>query len=102
MVPSHHLPTVPAILALNLPNVLRSLPMSRRLAASLIALAIVLCATAAWSYYKLAGTGETMMEAANKYVATLTTDQRAKGVLAYDDKQRIEWHFIPKPDPPAA
>src|SRR5437868_1724565 len=75
--------------------------MSRRLAASL-AIAIALTATAAWSYYKLAGAGETMMEAATKYIATLTTDQRAKGVLAYDDQQRIEWHFIPKPDPPAA
>jgi len=76
--------------------------MSRRLAASTVALVVALAATAAWSFYKLAGAGETMIEAANKYIATLPSDQRAKGVLAYDDKQRIEWHFIPKPDPPAA
>jgi uncharacterized protein DUF3500 len=76
--------------------------MSRRLSVSLIAVCLALTATAAWSYYKLAGAGETMMEAANKYIATLTPDQRAKGVLAYDDKQRLEWHFIPKPDPPGA
>jgi hypothetical protein len=75
--------------------------MSRRLA-SYALLAIVLSATAAWSYFKLAGAGETMMEAANKYIATIPTDLRSKAVLAYDDKQRIEWHFIPKPDPPGA
>src|SRR4051812_10122126 len=83
-------------------NHLGATKMSRRLAASTVALVVVLAATAAWSYYKLAGAGETMIEAATKYIATLPTDQRAKGVLAYDDKQRIEWHFIPKPDPPAA
>jgi len=76
--------------------------MSRRLTIVFAVLAVAFGATAAWSYYKLAGAGETMLEAANKYIATLTTDQRAKGVLAYDDKQRIEWHFIPKPDPPGA
>jgi hypothetical protein len=74
----------------------------RRLTVAFVALAVALGATATWSYYKLAGTGETIMEAANKYIETLPTDQRAKGVLAYDDKQRIEWHFIPKPDPPGA
>ena len=57
-----------------------------------------LCATAAWSYFKLAVTGETMAEAATKFLDTLSTDQRAKAALAFDDKQRVDWHFIPKPD----
>jgi hypothetical protein len=62
-----------------------------------IVLALI-CTTAAWSYYKLAGTGETMIEAATKYLATLPTDQKAKGAISYDDKTRTDWHFIPKPD----
>src|SRR5262245_17014696 len=73
--------------------------MSRhRFAALLVAVAIVLCATAAWSFFKLAVTGETMADSATKFLATMTTEQRAKAALAYDDKQRVDWHFIPKPD----
>src|SRR5436305_15281976 len=65
--PTHHLTHHPAILSHDLPT-LRSPPMSRRLTATVgrwsltppafIALAIVLCASAAWSYSKLAATGE--------------------------------------------
>jgi hypothetical protein len=70
----------------------------KRLSAALLALAVVLSATAAWSFYKLAVTGETMAESAKKFLETFPADQRAKVVLAYDDKQRVDWHFIPKPD----
>src|SRR6476620_6957908 len=70
----------------------------RRIAASFVALTVVLCATAAWSYFKLAVTGETMAETATKFLDTLSTDQRAKAALKFDDKQRVDWHFIPKPD----
>lgn len=31
-----------------------------------------------------------------KYLATLTSEQKAKGVLPYDTPQRVGWHFIPK------
>src|SRR6266404_6169416 len=72
--------------------------MSRRLSASLITLSLVLTASAAWSYYRLAGAGETMIEAATKFIGTLTTDQRAQAVLSYNDNRRTDWHFIPKPD----
>jgi Protein of unknown function (DUF3500) len=69
-----------------------------RLPLVLAALAVALTATAAFSYFKLAVTGESMAEAATKFLATLSTDQRAKAAIAYDDKQRTDWHFIPKPD----
>jgi len=73
--------------------------MSRlRLPLALAILVVALTATAAWSYFKLAVTGESMAEAATKFLASLSTDQRAKAALAYDDKQRTDWHFIPKPD----
>lgn len=69
-----------------------------RLLATLAAIAMVSAASAAWSYYKLAGSGETMGEAATKFLATLTAEQRTKAALTFDDKQRVDWHFIPKPD----
>lgn len=73
--------------------------MSRhRLLASLAALLVVAGTTAAWSFFKLAVSGETMSESAAKFLGTLSGDQRAKAALAYDDKQRTDWHFIPKPD----
>jgi hypothetical protein len=73
--------------------------MSRhRFTATIVALGVVLCATAAWSYFKLAASGVTMAEAATKFLDTLSADQRAKAALAFDDKQRVDWHFIPKPD----
>src|SRR5882724_3248747 len=59
---------------------------------------IALLATAAWSYYKLAGTGETLAEEAAKFLKMLTAEQRTKAALPFDDKQRTDWHFIPKPD----
>src|SRR5262245_781542 len=68
--------------------------MSRRIGV-VVALVVLLSATAAWSFFKLAGAGETMGEAANKYLATLTSEQRTKGAIAYDDKMRVDWHFIP-------
>jgi hypothetical protein len=68
----------------------------RRFAAPLVTLIVALSATAAaWSYYQLAAAGTTMSEAATKFLASLTAEQRAKAALPYDDKRRIAWHFIP-------
>jgi hypothetical protein len=69
--------------------------MRRSFLASLIAL-VALSATSVWSYYKLAKTGETMTEEANKFLASLSAEQRTKASLAYDDPKRVDWHFIPK------
>lgn len=70
----------------------------QRLSALLVALAVILSATAAWSYFKLAVTGQTMAEAADAFLKTLSAEQRAKAALPYDDPKRLDWHFIPKPD----
>jgi hypothetical protein len=72
--------------------------MSRRFAVSLLTCALLLSATAALSAYRLAGSGETLSEAAIKLLATLTGEQRSKAVVAFDDKTRTDWHFIPKAD----
>jgi hypothetical protein len=68
---------------------------TRRFLALLVAAGLVLTATAGWSYYKLALTGENMGDAAEKFLASLTAEQRAKAALPYDDARRVAWHFIP-------
>ena len=68
----------------------------RRLLAGLFIVAVALSATTVWSYFKLAKTGEAMTEEANKFLASLSAEQRAQASLTYDDPKRVDWHFIPK------
>jgi hypothetical protein len=42
--------------------------------------------------------GAKMVGAAEKFVGTLGADQKAKAVLAFDDKERFNWHFTPYQD----
>jgi hypothetical protein len=37
-----------------------------------------------------------MTESANRFLAALEPEQRAKAVLPFEDEQRFDWHFIPK------
>lgn len=37
-----------------------------------------------------------MTETANRFLATLRPEQRAKATFAFDDDERMNWHFIPK------
>jgi hypothetical protein len=39
-----------------------------------------------------------MTEAAAKFVASLSDEQRAKAVMNFDDPRRLDWHNIPKPE----
>jgi hypothetical protein len=38
-----------------------------------------------------------MADAGNNFLAALTPDQKAKAVYEFEDDQRFDWHFIPKP-----
>ena len=40
-------------------------------------------------------TGIKMTAAAAKYVGLLDDDQKAKGLFAFDDKERTDWNFVP-------
>lgn len=42
--------------------------------------------------------GALMAGVCERYLATLSPEQRAEGVLAFDDPERLDWHNIPKPD----
>jgi hypothetical protein len=37
-----------------------------------------------------------MTETANRFVAALSPDQRAKAIFQFSDNERTNWHFIPK------
>jgi hypothetical protein len=38
-----------------------------------------------------------MAEAANNFLNALTPEQQAKATYAFEDNERFDWHFIPKP-----
>jgi hypothetical protein len=40
--------------------------------------------------------GALMVETANRFLAALGPDQRAKATFKFDDDERMNWHFIPK------
>lgn len=42
--------------------------------------------------------GAAMATAADKFLATLTPDQKAKAAFAYDDPNRTKWYFTPQQD----
>lgn len=37
-----------------------------------------------------------MSEAAGAFINSLSADQRGKATFAFDDEQRLDWHFIPR------
>lgn len=39
--------------------------------------------------------GDRMVGAAEKFLASLTENQKAKAVFAFDDKERFNWNFVP-------
>ena len=67
---------------------------------SLLAVATVAvtlaCVTSAYTYYRLAGTGQKMTSAAGALVDSLDEDQRKTMLYPYEAEQRLGWHFIPK------
>jgi hypothetical protein len=41
--------------------------------------------------------GRKMMAAAKAFLGTLTAEQKQLATFAFDDKERLNWHFIPRP-----
>jgi hypothetical protein len=67
----------------------------RRVVVVSLAAAIALSAASAWSYFKLARTGEEATKAAEAFLASLDDKQRMVATFKYDDPRRLAWHFIP-------
>jgi hypothetical protein len=53
----------------------------------------VLLLTAA---YHRANSSAVMEETANRFLAALTPEQRARAVIAFDSDERLNWHFVPR------
>jgi hypothetical protein len=58
---------------------------------------LVVAGAAGFAYVRVAATGPGMTAAAQRFVKTLSAEQRAATVLPYDTPARTDWHYIPKP-----
>ncbi|QDU27156.1 hypothetical protein ETAA8_22410 [Anatilimnocola aggregata] len=61
-----------------------------------IGILITLGAVAWGAFLRVGGTGGEMITAADKWLGTLSAEQKAKAVMSYDAPERVDWHFIPK------
>ncbi len=64
--------------------------------AGVLVLMAVAAVSARYLHVKSDSSGTEMTAAAEKYVATLNDEQRAKAVMDFETPQRVGWHFIPK------
>jgi hypothetical protein len=46
------------------------------------------------AYHRL-NSSSLMAEAANRFLASLTPEQRAKATFAFEEDERLNWHFVP-------
>jgi hypothetical protein len=51
---------------------------------------------ALWAAAQMDPTGASMAEAAQRFLTALDDDARARAAFAYDDPERLNWHFIPR------
>ena len=49
-----------------------------------------------WQSYAKSRTQAAMTTAANKFIASLNAEQKAKAVKSFEDANRADWHFIPR------
>ncbi len=69
--------------------------MHRRITLMLAALCTVLLSSG-WLWYKVVGPGADMAVAAEKFLGTLSAEQRKTTQLTYDDPARVDWYFVPR------
>jgi hypothetical protein len=62
-----------------------------------IAIALVcVIAGSGWFWFKVVDAGADMSAAAEKFLGSLSDEQKSAATLKYDDPARLDWHFIPK------
>jgi hypothetical protein len=62
-----------------------------------VALTLLLAVgTVGTAYWRVGGVGADMTGKATAFVGTLTDEQKAVAVLAFEKPARFDWHFIPK------
>lgn len=68
--------------------------MTRRRLFALSSLLIVACALGA-AAVAILKPGEQMTDAAKRFIATLSDEQKKAAIMPYDSPDRVKWHFIP-------
>ena len=72
----------------------------KKTCASLLALIAVLSVTAGFtfvvSHAESVRRAAAMAQAANAFLGSLQTDQRAKAAFKFEDEERLNWHFVPR------
>ncbi|MEX2186337.1 MAG: DUF3500 domain-containing protein [Pirellulales bacterium] len=61
----------------------------------LVLLVALLAVAGGWAFVNRDDPGVGMTAAAEKFVASLSNEQRAVAVMDYDSPKRVGWHFIP-------
>ncbi len=64
---------------------------------SFVLASVVVVGLALWAGAYVDQTGSRMATAAERLLATLSSEQSAKARYAYDAPERLDWHFIPRP-----
>ncbi len=62
-----------------------------------VAAVVLICSLAAVALV-LQSPGEQMTDAAKRFIATLSDEQKAVTLMGYDDERRVKWHFVPLND----
>lgn len=68
----------------------------RNLALLILSVMAYLALPAAYSQSSRIELTQQMVEATNSFTSSLTQFQRNKGTYAFDDEERLNWHFIPR------
>lgn len=64
----------------------------------LVALVLVVSISSlATGFWQRSQAGRDMTKNADAFLASLTEEQRSRGLLEYAAPERVDWHFIPKP-----
>ncbi len=58
-------------------------------------IAITSSITLGWYAQKIRS-GAPMVEGANRFLASLTAEKRAKASFGFNDEERLNWHFVPR------
>ncbi len=69
----------------------------RNLKPSLALAAFGVVGVALWAGARVDATGNQMAEAASRFLAALDDPQKAQATYGFDDPERLNWHFIPRP-----
>lgn len=70
--------------------------MKTKLTALLVALLVLLTSIIAVETAARLRSAAAMADAANRFLNTLTPEQKARAIFKFDDEQRFDWHFIPR------